>query len=299
MNLVVGATGMVGTEVCRLLIADGKPVRGMVRPTADRTKVATLRHLGVEIVQGDLQNRDSLAAACTGVDAVITTAASTLSRQPHDSVHATDLEGQISLVNSARECSVRHFVYLSVEGQIPADTAFIQAKRAIEAHVRTSSMVYTILRPAPFMEVWLGPVLGFDIAKARVRVYGDGSSKLNWIALRDVARATAMSLDNHAAYNATFELAGPDWLSYDEIVSLCEEMGGRRFDVERVPVEALQAQLTSAKDDYERAFAGLMLYLAIGNCQPVDVRPAQKAFLMHFASVREYIRTMLSLPVAV
>jgi uncharacterized protein YbjT (DUF2867 family) len=52
VNLVVGATGLLGSEVCRLLAAEGKPVRALVRQTSDQTKVAQLESLNVEIATG-------------------------------------------------------------------------------------------------------------------------------------------------------------------------------------------------------------------------------------------------------
>jgi len=81
MNLVVGATGMVGSEICRLLIAAGKPVRGLVRATSDPAKVDQLKGYGVEVVQGDLRDRASLDAACQGVTAAISTASSDCARR--------------------------------------------------------------------------------------------------------------------------------------------------------------------------------------------------------------------------
>ena len=47
MNLVVGATGMVGSEICNLLIKAGEPVRAMVRETSNQTKIENLKELGV------------------------------------------------------------------------------------------------------------------------------------------------------------------------------------------------------------------------------------------------------------
>jgi uncharacterized protein YbjT (DUF2867 family) len=76
MNLVVGATGMLGSEVCRRLTAAGRPVRALVRVTSDQAKVDMLKGYGAEIVQGDLRDPASLAAACRGIDAVICTASS-------------------------------------------------------------------------------------------------------------------------------------------------------------------------------------------------------------------------------
>ena len=52
MNLVVGATGMLGSEICRRLTAAGKPVRALVRATSDQAKVDKLKGHGVELVQG-------------------------------------------------------------------------------------------------------------------------------------------------------------------------------------------------------------------------------------------------------
>ena len=102
MTLVVGATGLLGGEICRLLAAEGKPVRALVRSTSDQTKVAQLESLNIEVMRGDLKDRSSLDAACEGTRAVISTASSTLSRQAGDSIHTVDLEGQLNLINAGK-----------------------------------------------------------------------------------------------------------------------------------------------------------------------------------------------------
>jgi uncharacterized protein YbjT (DUF2867 family) len=56
MILVVGATGLVGSDVCRRLAARGRPVRALVRATSDPAKVDALRALGVEVAHGDLHD---------------------------------------------------------------------------------------------------------------------------------------------------------------------------------------------------------------------------------------------------
>jgi NADH dehydrogenase len=53
MNLIVGATGMLGGEICRLLVERGKKVRALVRRTSDPGKVAALGRVGAEVVYGD------------------------------------------------------------------------------------------------------------------------------------------------------------------------------------------------------------------------------------------------------
>ena len=76
MILVVGATGLLGGEICRRLAAKGKPIRALVRGASDQAKVGALRDLGAELVQGDLRDRISLEAACQGVRTMISTASS-------------------------------------------------------------------------------------------------------------------------------------------------------------------------------------------------------------------------------
>ena len=116
MNLVVGATGSLGSEIVKLLADAGKPVRALVRPTSDQKKVDQLRTLGAEIVSGDLKDRPSLDAACRGVSAIISTASSTLSRLEGDTIRTVDQEGQLSLVDAARAAGVAHFVLISFSG---------------------------------------------------------------------------------------------------------------------------------------------------------------------------------------
>ena len=86
MNLVVGATGTLGGEICRLLAERDGPPRVLVRTTSDPVRVDGLRKLGAEIVEGDLKNPSSLAAACEGVKTVYSTATSTISRGEGDSI---------------------------------------------------------------------------------------------------------------------------------------------------------------------------------------------------------------------
>ena len=66
MNLVIGSTGMVGMEICRLLAAAGKPVKALVRSSSDPAKVEKLKASGATVVKGDLRNSESLKAACEG-----------------------------------------------------------------------------------------------------------------------------------------------------------------------------------------------------------------------------------------
>lgn len=113
MHLVVGATGLLGIEICRRLVDAGKPVRALVRPTSNPARLEELRGLGVSLVEGDLKDPSSLEAACRGMKAVLSTASSTLSRQPGDSIRSVDRDGQLSLVDAAESAGVKQFVFIS------------------------------------------------------------------------------------------------------------------------------------------------------------------------------------------
>ncbi len=81
MILVIGATGLLGGEICRRLAAAKMLIRAMVRATSSPSRVEQLTALGATLARGDLKDRASLDAACRGVETVITTASTTLSRR--------------------------------------------------------------------------------------------------------------------------------------------------------------------------------------------------------------------------
>lgn len=82
MILVVGATGLLGSEVVRRLRSAGQPACALARKTSDPKRLEALQQTGAEIVYGDLKERSSLQNALQGIEAIITTASSTFSRQP-------------------------------------------------------------------------------------------------------------------------------------------------------------------------------------------------------------------------
>lgn len=291
VNTVVGATGLVGSAICRLLAAAGKPVRAMTRPTSDPAKVEGLRKLGAEIVQGDLKDRASLLEVCKGTETLFTTASSTLSRQPGDSLQTVDHEGQLALLEAAKAAGVRHVVLVSfhaMQGDFPLQAA----KRSVEERLVQSGMTFTILQPSYFTEVWLSPALGFDVANAKARLFGTGEGRLNWISFEDVARFAVGALDNPRAHNAVLELGGEQALSQLDIIRKFEERSGKKFQVEQVPEQALREQTQSGEDPMQRSFAGLMLNVALG--YRLDPKPALQAIPLRPKSIEEFVAHALS-----
>ena len=262
--LVVGATGQLGTEICRRLAGKVWAVRALVRETSEPERVETLRELGAELVVGDLRDRASLERACEGVDVVFSTATSIVRE---GEISAVDRDGQLNLVDAARAAGVTRFVYVSFE-ELGSGAPLEQAKRAVEERLQTSGIGYTILRPGLFHETWLSAATGFDAAGGRVNVYGSGEAKLSWIALGDVATAAVETLEQPETENAIVPLAG-ERLSYREVVAVFEAATGRSLSVSEVPSDALAGQRDSSTDEREQSFAGLMLGTA-GGSPPAD-----------------------------
>ena len=288
MNLVVGATGLLGGEICRRLRQRGLPVRALVRKSSEVGKVDELRKIGAEVVTGDLQDPASLDRACAGVTGVVSTASTTLSRQAHDSLAKTDQVGQLNLIEAARKSNVRRFVFVSFSGNFEGDSPLHVAKRTAEKRLRESGLNYTILRPSCFMEVWLSPALGFDAANRKAQIFGSGDRPMSYISLYDVAEFAAEALTNKAAANQTIELGGPDALAPREVVKIFEQEVGGPIQVTEVPEDALRQQYAQATEEYQKTFAGLMLGVCAGD--PIDMRETLKRFPVKLTSVRDFAR---------
>ena len=290
MNLIVGATGLLGGEICRVLAAQGKTVRAMVRDTSAADATAALTRLGAELVQGDLKDRRSLDRACRGVSTVFSTASSTRSRQGGDSIESVDRHGQLNLIDAAEAAGVTHFVLISF-ATMPLEFPLQSAKRAVEDRLRHGRMTYTILQPSFFMEVWLSPALGFDLAHATAQIYGDGHRKLSWISFKDVAQFAVAAVGSPHAKDAVFQLGGPQGLSPLDVVRLAERTVSKAFAVQHVPEEALRAQHAGSADPLEKSFAALMLMYARGDA--IDMTETLRSLpVPRLKTVQEYLQTL-------
>jgi len=291
MIFVAGATGFLGGEICRRLVASGESVRGLIRPTSDPGVVDRLRALGVETVVGDVRDRASLDAACRGARIVVSTVTTTRSRQPGDSIEATDETGQLNLVGAAGDAGVERFVFVSYSRQLDDDGPLTRAKRTVEERLRESGMTWTILRPSYFMEVWLSPNVGFDFNQRKATLYGDGERKISFISLGDVAEFAVRAVQTGEPANTAIELGGPDAFSPLEVVRIFEETCSQPFEVQHVPENALRDQFAAATDSLSKSFTGLMIDYAHGDEIPMQETLAQ--IPVELTSVRDYARSVL------
>jgi len=289
MFLVVGSTGILGSEIVHQLRAADKSVRALVRKTSDPEKVARLKSLGATLVEGDLTDKASLLAACQGITTVITTATTTASQTPGDSIPRVDQLGTLQLVEAAMASGVSHFIYLSMRTNIP-DCALNTAKRTVEDRIRGGCMAYTILRPSFFMEVWLSPFLGFDYPNAQARIYGSGENKVSYISGFNVADYGVAAVERDTGTHAVLEMGGPEAISQLDAVRTFERVLGVSCRLEFVPVEAVRARYDSG-DPLQKTLGALML-----GCDRGDVIPGAldlaKEYGVTLRSVADYAATM-------
>ncbi|HLN01667.1 MAG TPA: SDR family oxidoreductase [Bryobacteraceae bacterium] len=289
MVLVVGATGLVGGAICQKLAARGEKVKALVRATSSKERVEALRSSGVELCTGDLKDAESIAAACRGTDAVISTASSTLSRQPGDSIESVDADGQLNLVNAARAANVGRFLFVSFRRPPGFSFPLADAKERVENAIK--SLNFTIIQASWFMEVWLSPALGFDYGNASARIYGAGTNPISWVSFRDVAEMCALGLRHRAAERSTIEFGGPEPLSPLDVVGRFEKIIGRPFKLDRVPESALLGQFEGATDSLQKSFAALMLGYSRGDA--MNMPPVVDTFGIKLTTVNDYAHGVL------
>ncbi len=283
--LVAGATGFLGSEICSKLVSENFSVKALVRASSNRVKIEEFKAKGIEIIQADLKDQSSIEKALEGVSTVISTVSCTFSRQEGDCIQTVDDEGQANLVKAAVAGGVQRFIYIYF-CHMSIDSPLQKAKRKVEKLLAESTLKYTILQPTFYMESWLSPALGFDHRNAKATIYGKGENKISWIAVKDVADFAVASLQNEETVNKSFELGGPEALSPLEVVKIFETAHGKKFELEFVPEETIQAQRFGAQDPLSESFASLMLSFAHGS--EISMEEAKRMFALNLESVHEY-----------
>lgn len=289
MDLVVGATGVVGQQIALGLRRQGHAVRALVRGGPHSEKAAPLIAAGIEIVDADLTKPETLPAACAGAETILCTATS----MPHskdDGLRRVDHEGTLALIETAERSGVQHFVYTSYSGNIREDSPLETAKRDCEKRLLNSRMRATILRPSYFMEMWLSPALGFDPGSGRARIYGSGDAKVSYISLHDVVAFALAVAANPSHPSAFLEMGGPEPLSQLEAVKVFERTLGRKVELERVPLAAIEDQHRST-DPLQKTFAALMIGYAKGDAIPGSLETARH-YGVTLHSVSDYATTL-------
>ena len=259
MILVVGATGLLGGHVVRLLVEGGYEVRCLVRPRTDAP--ASWRDKAAVVV-GDLTDPASLRRACEGVDTVVATATAIGRRlvgEKGPTIQETDEQGMSDLIDAAEEAGVKRFVYLSYAGLRPLlGTPFERAKLAVEARLRRTSMRGAVIRPEAFQDVHLTALARFDVAAGKVMVFGSGKTPQRWVSAADVA-GLVVALATEPEPPDVVEVGGPEAVSKVRAAEIAGRVTGQRIKVRRMPLWATRAgmRLLARRNDALASLFGL------------------------------------------
>lgn len=244
--LLTGATGLVGGELLPELLNAGHEVRTLVR---DPRKLGEHR-VDVQISLGDIGDPFSLRHAMRGVDTVIHLAATTRDQRGGTIEELNGLATE-RLLRSAERAGVEKFVFFSAMSATTFQrTRFFRSKALAERAVRESSLEATVFAPSIMYrpgDAWITLLQRFSLLPV-VPVSGSGHALYQPIWARDVARCVAASLDDggsNPGRNRLYELAGPEILSYDDIVEVVMGAGGRNHPLVHVPLPLVRVGLSA------------------------------------------------------
>jgi uncharacterized protein YbjT (DUF2867 family) len=270
MILVCGGTGDLGGRIVRGLHAAGSPVRALVRQGSDRSRLAGL---GVELVEGDFRDAESLRRAVTGVETVVSTVTvitRALAGEKGAGFASVDNAGHRALIAAAEAAGASRFVYVSAaraRKQPMAGTPLGLGKIATEDSLVASALREVIVRPDQFQEIWLSPLAQFDWPARKVVIFGTGQTATRYVATDDVAQAVVrFTLAGDPP--RIVEFGGPDPLTCNESVDVFEQVLGepiRRRHVPRFAIRVGAVALRRARP----ALASIM-----GGALTADLHPA-------------------------
>jgi len=240
--LVTGGTGFVGSRIVHALRAEGRRVRVLVRRRERGSRAASW---GAELVRGDMTDRESLRGAVEGSEVVVHLVA--IRQGSGEQFRRVMEDGTRDLVAAAKEAGVKRFVLMSALGtteQTKDLVPYYHAKWQEEQAVGGSGLEHVIFRPS-FVFAKDGGILPTFRRLAKVApvtpITGSGKQRIQPIWIEDVAAYFAQGVDKPEAANGTFELGGPDAVSWNEFWARLKRTRGLRRPSVHVPMALMRA----------------------------------------------------------
>jgi len=257
MILVTGASGNAGGAVLKEVLKTNRPVKGMYRSPADAAKAS----VEVGAVIADFADRGSLGRALEGVEAVYLVCSPVR--------ELVELEG--NMVDACQAAGVRHVVLNSALGAGDYRKSFPSWHRRVEDKLSASGLDYTIVRPNSFMQ----NILTYYASSIRTEgafYAAMGNARTSFIDVRDVAAVAARTLTSPGHAGKTYELNGPEALTYGEVAEKITQASGRRVQYVDIPVaQQKQAMLDQRLPDWlATALLDLQAYYTGGKGGEVD-----------------------------
>jgi uncharacterized protein YbjT (DUF2867 family) len=244
---IAGGSGFIGRAIARRLTAmPGIRVRGMTRAPERARQRLDLPNL--EWVRAEVTEPATLPNALKGANAIVN--AVQFEGYPVENpkkgltFERVDLGGTVALLEAAKKVGVEQFVYISGAAANEKSThpAF-RAKGRAERATRESGLTYTIFRPSlvygPEDKVMNGFARLLKLSPA-FGVPGTGRQKVQPVLVDDLAACVAMAITGKGR-NATFDVGGPELMTFDEMIRTLMAVAGRRRLIIHIPEGAMRA----------------------------------------------------------
>ncbi len=250
MNLITGATGLLGSHIAEQLVAAGRPVRALVRPGSD---TRLLDELGVEKAVGDVTDLDSLRQASRGVHTVYHVAAKVGDWGPWEQFVAVTIDGTRNALQAAKENGVSRFLHVSSisayghpdgEGMVLDESAplgvnlykwsyysraKVEAEKLVRAAHEAGDVPVTIVKPS-----WLYgprdrasmPRLIRAIRAGKGKLIGDGTNRLNLTYAGNEAEGCILAATAERAVGEAYNLAADGVITQKEYINKIAECLG-------------------------------------------------------------------------
>ncbi|HEY7892674.1 MAG TPA: NAD(P)H-binding protein [Solirubrobacteraceae bacterium] len=241
MLLLTGATGLVGSALLPRLLEQETQVRCLVRDPrrlgADRVRV--------QIALGDLTDPPSFRNAMRGVHTVVHLAGS-IRDQPRGSIEELNGIATWRMVEAAQRSGVERFLFVSALGASTHNRArFFRAKALAEQAVREADIGSIVLTPSTIYapgEGWLRVMERLAVLPV-IPLPGAGRAVCEPIWAQDVAECLIAALRSGEGRADPIELAGPQRLTYNEIVRLLARAYGRSRPLLHIPTPVVSRAL--------------------------------------------------------
>ena len=250
---LIGGTGFVGSHITERLLENGHTPRLLVRPGSEGRVDDAAR---CESVSGDVDDPSAVAKCIAGADAVIYLVG-ILREFPARGITFDRLQrqGVEQAIAASRENGVSRFVLMSANGVKPDGTSYQRTKFAAEEALRRSELDWTVFRPSvifgdPRGRMEFCTQLKRDIIDSPLPAplfyggllpVGAGAFELSPVHVEDVAEAFVRALDQPETIGQTFELCGPDRVSWKEILATIARATGKRKLMLPAPAFAVKA----------------------------------------------------------
>jgi uncharacterized protein YbjT (DUF2867 family) len=244
---IVGGTGFVGSYLIDALVAAGHDVAALVRPGSEDKLRGGER---VTAVPGELGKAAVLLDLVDGCDAVIYNVG-LLREFPRQGItfEQAQFQGVVDTVNAMRQAGVRRLLLMSAIGVKHPGTKYQSTKRRAEQHALDSKLDVTVLRPSvifgnPRGTMEFATQLYRDMVRPPFPAVSFPGVEMSPVFIEDVADAFVAALEDNGTIGKTIELAGPEILSWDEIVARVAKAVGRQKIVLPMPIWLMRAGAT-------------------------------------------------------